>query len=376
MTDAIRVLYVDDEPSLLEIGKLFLEREGGFDVDTFESASDALIRLETGRYDAILSDYQMPGMDGISFLTRIRTSGNKTPFIIFTGRGREEVVIEALNNGADFYIQKGGDPLAQFAELSNKIRYAVSRKQSEAALEVSEVLEREMEFHEKELMKFYNQSLDAANRKLKLLFSITRHDIIGQLTVLQLYRELLEEKLPDAAYQEYFKKIGIATERISSIIRFAGKYEEIGINTPVWADVRSIVESGKKDDVPGQLQLVNDLPAGTEVFADALIAKVICNLMDNAARYGGKITTLRFFVQESVDHHIIVCEDDGEGVPAGEKERIFEPAFGNNSRLGLALSREILDLTGIAIRETGVPGRGARFEMIVPKDAFRVAGNG
>ena len=375
MTDAIRVLYVDDEPSLLEIGKLFLEREGGFDVDTFESASDALIRLETKRYDAILSDYQMPGMDGITFLTRIRTSGNKTPFIIFTGRGREEVVIEALNNGADFYIQKGGDPLAQFAELSNKIRYAVSRKQSEAALEVSEVMEREMEFHEKELMKFYNQSLDAANRKLKILSSITRHDIVGQLTVLQLYRELLEEKLPDAAYQEYFKKIGIATERISSIIRFAGRYEEIGINTPVWADVRTIVEAGKKDDVPGQLRLVNDLPAGTEVFADALIANVIYNLMDNAARYGGKITTLRFFAQESGDHHIIVCEDDGNGVPAGEKERIFEPAFGNNTRLGLALSREILDLTGIVIRETGVPGRGARFEMIVPKDAFRVAGS-
>ena len=372
MTDAIRVLYVDDEPSLLEIGKLFLEREG-FEVDTSESASDALMRLDTERYDAILSDYQMPGMDGILFLTRIRTSGNKTPFIIFTGRGREEVVIEALNNGADFYIQKGGDPQAQFAELSNKIRYAVSRKQSEAALEVSEVLEREMEFHEKELMKFYNQSLDATNRNLKLLSSITRHDIVGQLTVLQLYRELLEEKLPDAEYQEYFKKIGIATERISSIIRFAGKYEEIGINTPIWADVRTIVEAGKKDDVPGQLRLVNDLPAGTEVFADALLVKVLYNLMDNATRYGGTITTIRFSVRKSGDDTVILCEDDGSGVPAEDKERIFDPGFGKNTGFGLALSRKILNFTGITIRETGTPGMGARFEITVPKDAVRIA---
>ena len=372
MTDAIRVLYVDDEPSLLEIGKLFLEREG-FEVDTSESASDALMRLDTERYDAILSDYQMPGMDGILFLTRIRTSGNKTPFIIFTGRGREEVVIEALNNGADFYIQKGGDPLAQFAELSNKIRYAVSRKQSEAALEVSEVLEREMEFHEKELMKFYSQSLDATNRNLKLLSSITRHDIVGQLTVLQLYRELLEEKLPDAEYQEYFKKIGIATERISSIIRFAGKYEEIGINTPIWADVRTIVEAGKKDDVPGQLRLVNDLPAGTEVFADALLVKVLYNLMDNATRYGGTITTIRFSVRKSGDDTVILCEDDGSGVPAEDKERIFDPGFGKNTGFGLALSRKILNFTGITIRETGTPGMGARFEITVPKDAVRIA---
>ena len=347
------ILYVDDEPGLLEIGKLFLEQSGQFSVDIITSAPAALSLLNSKTYDAIISDYQMPGMDGISFLKRIRASGNKTPFIIFTGRGREEVVIEALNNGADFYIQKGGEPLSQFAELSNKIRYAVSRKQSEAALEVSEVLEKEMEFHEQELMKFYNQSLDAANKKLKLLSSITRHDIIGQLTVLQLYYELLEKKMPDPTFHDYFKKIGIATERISSIIRFTERYEEIGINTPIWADVHAIVDAAKKEGVTGNLQLVNDLPPGTEVFSDALIANVFYNLIDNATRYGGKITSIHFSLQQSGDNHVILCEDNGNGVPVEEKERIFERGFGNNTGLGLAFSREILDFTGITIRETG-----------------------
>ena len=59
-------------------------------------------------YDAIISDYQIPDMDGIEFLKKVRSSGNSIPFIIFTGKGREEVVIEALNAGADFYLQKGG----------------------------------------------------------------------------------------------------------------------------------------------------------------------------------------------------------------------------------------------------------------------------
>ena len=371
MAEKIRVLYVDDEPSMLDIGKLFLEMDGIFAVDTLTSVSEALTRLKTERYDAILSDYQMPEMDGITFLKQIRASENKIPFIIFTGRGREDVVIEALNNGADFYIQKGGEIKSQFAELSNKIRYAVSKKHSEEALGEHELLEKEMEYHEKELMKFYNQTLDDANKKLTLLSEITRHDIISQLTALQLYLEILENKLPDTSYHEYFKKIGICSDRISSIVQFTREYEEIGVNTPVWVDVSAIVDAARKDDVVGDIQLINDLPANTEVFSDALIANIFNKMIANAVRYGGKITTIWFSVEEHEGDQIIVCEDDGEGVPAEEKEKIFERGFGKNTGLGLALSREILAITGITISETGEPGKGARFEMTVPKGAWR-----
>ena len=131
MADPLRVLYVDDEPGLLDIGKLFLEREGTFAVDTLTSARQALEQMKTERYDAIISDYQMPEMDGIAFLKQLKASGNTTPFIIFTGRGREEVVVEALNSGADFYLQKGGEPKSQFAELAHKIQTAVARKRTE-----------------------------------------------------------------------------------------------------------------------------------------------------------------------------------------------------------------------------------------------------
>ncbi|NVO66217.1 PAS domain S-box protein [Methanofollis tationis] len=130
----IRILIVDDEPSLGEICQIFLEEMGGFSCDTVTSGAAALEQVSTSPYDAIVSDYQMPGMNGIELLKEIRGSGMDIPFIIFTGKGREAVVIEALNSGADFYLQKGGDPEALFIELASKIRQAVQRKRAEEAL--------------------------------------------------------------------------------------------------------------------------------------------------------------------------------------------------------------------------------------------------
>ena len=134
----ISLLYVDDEQDLLDLGKNFLERSGEFHVDIKISAQEALKSIQIFSYDAIVSDYQMPGMNGIEFLKAVRSKHEDIPFILFTGRGREEVVIEAINNGADFYIQKGGDPKPQYIELSHKIRQAVRRKHAEKSLKESE----------------------------------------------------------------------------------------------------------------------------------------------------------------------------------------------------------------------------------------------
>lgn len=91
-----------------------------------------------------------------------------------------------------------------------------------------------------------------------------------------------------------------------------------------------------------------------------------------AVRYGGKITTLRVSAMESGDRPLIVCEDDGVGVPAEEKTKIFIQGFDKSSRMGLFLSREILSITGIIITGTGGPGEGARFGIMVPKGIWRM----
>ncbi|NLD56918.1 MAG: PAS domain-containing protein [Methanomicrobiales archaeon] len=134
----ISVLYVDDEGDLCELGKLFLEQSGEMSVDTCTSAKEALASPAFSSYDAIISDYLMPEMDGIEFLQAVRADHGSIPFILFTGRGREEVVIAAINHGVDFYLQKGGDPSSQFAELAHKVRGAVERRRAEEALGESE----------------------------------------------------------------------------------------------------------------------------------------------------------------------------------------------------------------------------------------------
>ncbi len=729
MTTVIRVLYVDDEPALLAIGKLFLESTGNFSIVIIESALDAIEILKKEQFDAIVSDYQMPGMDGIEFLKYVRNHHGHIPFILFTGRGREEVVIQALDNGADFYLQKGGDPKSQFAELRNKIAKAVNENQAVTAqrdfehrlldiinflpdatlaidthgiaiawnyameqmtgvsakeiigkgnyeyalpfyheqrpmllnlilnydktiadkyetikhngdklisdkfipvlyggkgaylwfiaspffdangncagaiesirditdqkkmelslraserryhnvfesageaiivvdrdsgiildantaamslygytrnefrslqsrdltedrkrmiqpdqegilhihmrqnrkkdgtlfpaeisgniypqkkrtiviitvrditenknaeqalreseekyrtifdnagdaiaihdlegnfIEVNEIICRRLGYSREELLKVKVGDVDApdharnvgarvqeltkkghiifetvhitregrhiptevnaalfhigkkpvvmsiarditdrkqaedalsqANKKLTLLSTLTRHDIKNQLMVLQSYLTILEEKEPDLTSKEILQKIDIAAKRISSMIMFTKVYEQIGVNAPVWEDCHTIVDTVAKEISLGKVMVKNDIPAGAKVFADPLIVKVFYNLMDNAMRHGGKITYIRFSAEESGDDHVIICKDDGDGVVAEEKDKIFERAYGKNTGMGLFLSREILSITGITINETGEPGKGSLFEISVPKEAYR-----
>jgi signal transduction histidine kinase len=219
------------------------------------------------------------------------------------------------------------------------------------------------------------EALSLANKKLNLLSSITRHDILNQLTVLIGYLELLKKKQPDPSFSRYFNQMMSAAERIQTMIQFTKTYESIGIKAPSWQEVRTLVNVAAKDVTLGGIRLVNDTPAGMESFADPLIIKVFYNLMDNAVRYGGKITAIRFSVEESGYNRVFVCEDDGEGIPAGDKEKIFERGFGKNTGLGLFLSREILSITQLTIRETGEPGVGARFEIVVPEGMYRYSGN-
>ncbi|MDP3565187.1 MAG: response regulator, partial [Methanoregula sp.] len=136
----VSVLYVDDEECLLDICQIFLGKAGNISVDTAPSVEAGLKLMAQKDYDAIISDYEMPERNGIEFLKTLRSQGNRIPFIIFTGRGREEIVIEAFNNGADFYIQKGGEPKSQYAELIHKITMAVERRRGEQALENSNSL--------------------------------------------------------------------------------------------------------------------------------------------------------------------------------------------------------------------------------------------
>jgi signal transduction histidine kinase len=110
---------------------------------------------------------------------------------------------------------------------------------------------------------------------------------------------------------------------------------------------------------------------GVEIFADPLIQKVFYNLMENSLRHGERVTTMEFSSRESEAGLVITFRDNGEGISAEDKKKLFQKGYGKHTGLGLYLSREILTITGITIIENGKLGTGVRFEMTVPKDAYR-----
>ena len=134
----MHVLHVDDDVSLLEVSKEILLMENNFDIDIVTCVDEAFKKLENQNYDVIVSDYEMPQKNGLEFLKELREQRKEIPFILFTGRGREEVVVEALNLGADSYINKHGSPEAVYCELADAINKTVERKRSKQLLVESE----------------------------------------------------------------------------------------------------------------------------------------------------------------------------------------------------------------------------------------------
>ncbi|PWR72924.1 response regulator [Methanospirillum stamsii] len=120
----VSVLYVDDELPHLMLAQEYLGASNKISITGVASGKEAIDALRTGQFDVIVSDYLMQDMDGIELLRYVRANYEGTPFILFTGKGKEDIVISALNNGADYYIRKGSDPVVQFSELEQRILQA------------------------------------------------------------------------------------------------------------------------------------------------------------------------------------------------------------------------------------------------------------
>jgi len=134
----IRVLHVDDDLCFLEVSKQIISMENSFEIDNASSVDEALKKMEQQQYDAVVSDYEMPQKNGLEFLKEIREQNNQIPFILFTGKGREDVAVKALNLGADRYINKNGSPETVYCELADAINKTVEQKKSRKLLAASE----------------------------------------------------------------------------------------------------------------------------------------------------------------------------------------------------------------------------------------------
>ncbi len=134
----IRILHVDDDCAFLGMAKQCLELQADIQVESANSVKMALEMLKAEKFDVIVSDYQMAEKDGLEFLRELKAMGVATPFVLFTGKGRDEVAERALNLGAFRYMNKRGAPVAAYAELASCIRQAAEHARTQEKLLQSE----------------------------------------------------------------------------------------------------------------------------------------------------------------------------------------------------------------------------------------------
>jgi PAS domain S-box-containing protein len=212
--------------------------------------------------------------------------------------------------------------------------------------------------------------LRQTNNKLNLLNSITRHDILNQLTAILGYLELTKMKYPDPSLQLFINKEIQAAETIKAQIMFTKDYQNIGVRSPQWFDLKKVIVASAALLPLSPVKL--DVDCDTlEIYADPMLEKVFYTLLENALRHGKTITTIEFTCHILAEGLMVIYQDNGDGIPAEYKEAIFEHEYFKHTGFGLFLSRAILDITGMKIYETGKPGKGARFEITVPVGAYR-----
>ena len=265
----------------------------------------------------------------------------------------------------------------QELELKNQELNAANEQMAAAFEELKSTEEslmsqnRELE-EQRESIGRSKKALKIANRKLNLLSGITRHDVVNQLMALSGYVELSAHFVQDPEFQQMIEKEQMIIEMIHQQILFTKEYEEMGVNAPVWQDVRTTVMSAAAGlDLSGiRLKAVSD---NLEIYADPLLRKAFYNLLDNTLRHGETVSEITVSCDRKESGLVITYTDDGIGVAADDRPNLFKRGFGKQTGLGLFFTREVLNITGLFITETGTPGKGARFEITVPNGEYRTS---
>lgn len=214
--------------------------------------------------------------------------------------------------------------------------------------------------------KARESALRIANEKISLLTRLTCHDISNLVTALSGYLELMHGDC-----DRYINPAIRTVQKISDYLQFSKQYQDIGSTQPQWQPLAQAVARAVREIHPEGLEITVNVP-DVEIFADALVYRVFYALVDNTIRHSGGATIIRISAEKGKDNTLTVAfEDNGRGIVEKDKELIFQYGFGNHTGLGLAISRDILALTGLSVKETGVPGKGARFEIIIPPQAWK-----
>jgi len=220
--------------------------------------------------------------------------------------------------------------------------------------------------------KRLENALQKVTKKISLLNTVIFTDIQNKVFVQMGYLELARQTTEDPRVKTYLEKEEAVVKEIQSSLSFARQFNDMGMNPPRWQNVQDVILYAVSHLELGRLSRDFSLE-GIEIYADSLLERVFVTLIENTIMYAKGATTIHAMYTVSGDDAVIYIEDDGSGIAADMKEEIFKKGMGAGGSTSLFLSREILSITSITIRETGVEGKGARFEIRVPKGSYRVS---
>lgn len=210
-----------------------------------------------------------------------------------------------------------------------------------------------------------------ANEKLNFFNAIVRHDIMNLVMGINGYLDIIEEIIDDEEARLLIRKSRSLGERVRRVAELTRSYQDLGTRPPLFIEVaESVHKIISRHEFTGKVEAEVKL-GGLLLFVDRMFDVVIYELVRNSLQFGGAGVKMRFFIQPDPDGLLLVIEDTGPGIKPDEKEEIFARNYADRKGYGLYLASEILDITGVKIRETGKFGEGARFELIFPHDSYR-----
>jgi len=379
-----RILIVDDDPSLLKaLPEAVRLRLKNVAVDTCDSAAEALGKIGSTDYDAIVADIKMPGMDGLALLAEIRTLRPDTPTVLITGHGHDDLAVLALRGGAYDFVQKPIDRDYIVGSLTRAIEERERRRRVE---EQQVFLGQHAELLEK-IVEERTRELREANRLKDQFMAMLSHELRSPLGAIRMWASLLRSGKLDAertaraieAIERSAITQGQLVEDLLDVSRItAGKLVLDARPIDLAAVAEAAVDAVRTDAEAKQVRLeqVFELGEGRIQGDPARLQQVVWNLLANAVKFSPRGGRVLLRLARADGQAIISVRDEGEGIAAEFLPHIFEPfrqADGTSTRaygglgLGLAIVHDVVELhRGTIEVESKGKGQGATFTVKLP----------
>ena len=220
------------------------------------------------------------------------------------------------------------------------------------------------------LRKQQEKALKIANQKLQLMNIVAWHDIQNKITGLRGYVELSQDMIDNEMVKKYLKTEEDILRVIDRQIQYTKEYQQIGVQASQWVNIPQTIKNVLMYKTLGPVKAVIDI-SDLEIYCDPIIERVFSHLIDNTLQHGQTVTEIRIHCHETAEGLALVYEDNGVGIPEHKKLNLFKQEVAKFSGFSMFFIHDLLEISDMSIRETGEPGKGARFEIAVPNGMYR-----